>query len=84
MKITKQSTLTGKVNAIDLPVTEKQLERYSLNAGCVQDIFPELCMGLREYIKSGITPREWKSNFGCCGDGNCHKTCIHFKKKGNK
>jgi hypothetical protein len=32
--------------------------------GLIQDIFPNLPHGEREFIKTGITPQEWEELFG--------------------
>jgi len=71
--------LSHTTTSLDLPVTEKQLERYAARAGAVQDIFPGLCAGEREFLMTGTTPKEWKKNFGICGNGTCHKKCPHLK-----
>jgi len=62
MKITKRSQLTGSTNTMYLDVTSEQLTIYEMR-GLVQNIFPNLSSYQREFIKSGITPEEWSSNF---------------------
>lgn len=63
MVITKKSAFTGIIHSIDLPVTEEQLEAYERGA-LLQNAFPHLSPGDREFIKSGITDAEWKAVFG--------------------
>lgn len=64
MIIKKISTLTGKEHQVDLPVTKEQLDRYYGGGVLIQDVFPHLSMEEREFIKSGITPKEWNQFFG--------------------
>jgi hypothetical protein len=50
---------TGKVNVMDLPVTQEQIDKY--NAGAlVQNAFPNLNAEQREFLQTGTTPEEWK------------------------
>ena len=65
MKFTKQSTITGKFNTMELDVTKEQLQAYSNNSKIlIQDIFPNLSPPEREFIKTGVTPDEWNAAFG--------------------
>lgn len=63
MIITRTSSITGVTHSIDLPVTEEQMMEYSRGA-LLQNAFPNLSAGDREFIKSGITDSEWKAVFG--------------------
>jgi len=47
-----------------LDVTKEQLDHYFMGGGLVQVVFPHLSIEEREFIKSGITPKEWKDIFG--------------------
>lgn len=62
MLITRQSQISGKINTLDLPVTEKQMDDFS-NGGLIQDVFVNLTPGQREFIFSGITEQEWDDMF---------------------
>jgi hypothetical protein len=63
MIITRKSAFTGITRSIDLPVTEAQVEEY--NRGVyIQNAFPNLTAGEREFIKSGVTDEEWEAVFG--------------------
>ena len=63
MIITRKSVFTGITRSIDLPVTEAQVEEY--NRGVyIQNAFPNLTAGEREFIKSGVTDEEWEAVFG--------------------
>jgi len=63
MKLIKQSQLSGKTNAMELNITDKQLARYT-NGELVQNVFPDMSLDEMEFIISGITPDEWLSTFG--------------------
>lgn len=63
MEITRHSTLTGKVNTMDLNVTEDQIIKFNYGM-LVQEAFPQLTPGEREFILNGITPEEWTMMFG--------------------
>lgn len=66
MLIERQSPLTGKFTTLDLPVTEAQLlemKRPAHERRYVQDIFPDLTMDQREFIKTGYTPEDWTEMF---------------------
>lgn len=65
MKVTKRSDITGKFNTMDLPVDEFLLEEFRLGyLGHVQDAFPHLNDGQREFLLTGITPEEWDEFIG--------------------
>ena len=59
MIIHRRSLISGKTNTMDLPITEKQIETWQ-NGGLIQDVFPELTLDEREFIKTGITSDEWQ------------------------
>ncbi len=62
MKITRTSQATGKINTMDLPVTDKQLAAWH-SGTFAQDAFPDLNADEREFIMTGITPEEWNEMF---------------------
>ena len=64
MQVTKISTMSGKSNTMELNVTQEQLDRYAQGGILIQQCFPNLTPPEREFIKSGITPTEWKQMFG--------------------
>jgi hypothetical protein len=64
MTITRRSAFTGITRSLDLPVTEQQLDRYINQGWLLQDAFPNLSAGEREFIKTGITDEEWNAAFG--------------------
>jgi hypothetical protein len=55
--------ISGETNTMELPVTEEQLENYHSGA-LLQNAFPNLTPGQREFIKTGITEQEWDAMFG--------------------
>ena len=65
MLIRKRSMVTGTINTMDLPVTTKQIlawtQDYSMR---IQQAFPDLNAGQREFLISGTTPEEWTAAFG--------------------
>jgi len=64
MELTRRSQLTGKVHTRDLPVDKLTVLAYMNGAGHIQDLFPDLSPAEREFIRTGITPEEWKEHFG--------------------
>jgi hypothetical protein len=63
MIITRTSMTSGITRSLDLPVTEAQLAAYAGGA-LLQNAFPNLTPGEREFIKTGITQAEWEAIFG--------------------
>lgn len=63
MRITRTSMISGETNTMELPVTEEQLENY-YGGELLQNAFPNLSAGQREFIKTGITEQEWDNMFG--------------------
>lgn len=63
MRVTRQSMFSGKVHTADLPVTIEQLARFH-DGGNVGDVFPDIPPEWREFIMKGVTPAEWKAEFG--------------------
>lgn len=62
MKITRKSQISGTMNTMDLDVTEAQVIEFESGV-FVQDAFPNLTAGEREFILTGITPEEWAKVF---------------------
>jgi hypothetical protein len=65
--ITKRSDISGKVNSMELPITMEQYQEglEACNSGAyIQNVFPMLNSGQREFLKTGITPEEWDEIFG--------------------
>ena len=64
MIVMRISILTGEVHEMDLDITPEQLDTYENFGVLLQDAFPNLTAGEREFIKTGITPEEWDEYFG--------------------
>ncbi len=58
MKIEKMSPFTGKLNTMEIDVTDQQLLDW-MNGGLIQVVMPNLTPDEREFIKTGITPEEF-------------------------
>ena len=59
MLIERKSMLSGNVNVMDINVTPEQLESWK-GGMLVQTAMPNLSPDEREFIMSGITPKEWE------------------------
>ena len=65
MLIRKRSTLTGKLHTMEIPVTTEQLLAWNRTGTMrIQQVFPDLDAGQREFLISGTTPEEWTAAFG--------------------
>ena len=62
--ITKTSMFSGKAHVAWLPVTVAQMERYNTGRENIAAVFPDIPPEWREFIKTGVTPAEWKKEFG--------------------
>lgn len=58
MKITRTSPFSGKVNTMDIDITEEQLKQWH-DGRLIQHAMPNLTPDEREFIMTGITPEEW-------------------------
>jgi hypothetical protein len=63
MTVTRISPITGRTNVLDLAITGEQVARWQSGV-LLQDAFPNLTAGEREFLKTGITEEEWDSIFG--------------------
>ena len=65
IQVTRQSVITKKMNTMELPITQENLDTYeTVGDILIQDAFPNLSVEQREFILSGITPQEWNDTFG--------------------
>lgn len=71
MLITKTDPLSGKVNSIEIPISQEQLnlcnKRHESRTP-IQDIVPHLTPDQREFLMTGITPETWKKHFSTTRD----------------
>ena len=63
MRFTRTSMFTGITRTRDLPVTQDQVTAW-VNGAMIQDAFPNLSAGDREFIMTGVTDEEWDEAFG--------------------
>ena len=65
IQLTRKSLISGKTNTMSLPITQEHLDIYeTVGDILIQDAFPNLDKYQREFIISGITPKEWDNTFG--------------------
>lgn len=63
MKITRRSPRTGKVNEMDINVTQEQINAWQHEGKMIQDVMPNLTDDEREFLKTGYTPEDWSIIF---------------------
>ena len=63
MEVTRTSPFTGITRTLNLNITAVQVARYN-NGWLLQDAFPQLSDGEREFYKTGITYEEWEQTMG--------------------
>jgi len=63
MIVRRTSRFSGQVHEMDLDITEAQLREWEGGA-LIQEVFPHLTTDEREFIMTGITPKEWDEAFG--------------------
>ena len=63
MMISKVSAISNKMHTMDIDVTDEQLQDWR-EGTAIQDAMPNLTPDEREFIKTGITPKEWEEMFG--------------------
>ena len=63
MIVTRTSPFSGKRATMDLAITEQEVQNYK-DGALLQNAFPNIDAGEREFYKTGITSQEWDSMFG--------------------
>ena len=64
MQVTKKSQLTGVTRTIDIPnLTEDQVNAW-MSGTVIQKAMPHISEDHREFLMTGITPKEWADVFG--------------------
>lgn len=66
VKITKRSVFSGKLNTIEIPMTDDEFDNAMEaweNGMFIQDAFHKLSATQREFILSGVTEDEWNVAF---------------------
>lgn len=64
MKVTKRSGLTGIIHTREISISEEDYTNglLKIEGGMlIQDAFPQLNPGDREFLLTGCTPEEWES-----------------------
>ena len=62
MQITRTNPFNGEVNTLNIHVTDEQVQAY-MDGALIQNAFPHLTAGEREFIKTGITEEAWEEMF---------------------
>tara|TARA_B100000902_G_scaffold17003_1_gene20387 strand:+ start:186 stop:395 length:210 start_codon:yes stop_codon:yes gene_type:complete len=62
VEVERVSPLTGNINKMYLDVTPEQVAEWNnpQRTKLIQDIFPNLTQGEREFIMTGYTVSDWK------------------------
>ena len=63
MLITRTSPISGATHTLEVNCTPEQLAAWE-GGTLIQDAMPDVNAPLREFIKSGISPDEWRQTFG--------------------
>jgi len=66
MLITRISQISKTHNSMELDITYEQLDRVNnrhISKELIQDIVPNLSKEEREFLITGITPKEWNELF---------------------
>jgi hypothetical protein len=63
MTVTKTSPFSGNVNTLDIDVTARAIAAWE-SGELIQVAMPNLTADEREFIKTGITAKEWEESFG--------------------
>lgn len=63
MKIFRRSPLTLKMNVLDLPITQEQIDAYLIGGALIQEVFPNLTPDEREFLMTGYTKEDWDAIF---------------------
>ena len=65
MKIGRISAFTGASHTMELNIDPKAYDLWVRGEGpLIQDAFPNLTAGEREFLMTGVTPAEWENLFG--------------------
>ncbi len=59
MLIKKQDPFTGKINTLDLDITQDQIDRWN-NGEFIQNVMPHLKLQEREFLMTGIIHESWQ------------------------
>lgn len=62
--VTRTSMLSGITRTITITFDVEDYKAWDNGSKLIQDAFPYLTSGEREFIKTGITDEEWDEAFG--------------------
>lgn len=65
--VKKVSPVSGKINEMELPLTESEYQkgvRLRESGELIQNAFPTLNADQREFLITGMSPQEWDKTFG--------------------
>jgi|TARA_R110000787_G_scaffold63216_7_gene142442 hypothetical protein len=62
MLITKKSLFTGRVNSLEIDVTQADLDAWE-DGMLIQDAMPDLTADEREFIMTGSNGNDWDAMF---------------------
>lgn len=63
MQVTRYSPVSRRQNTLEINCTEEEIAAWANSSQLIQDAFPHLSPGEREFLLSGITPDEWEKLF---------------------
>jgi hypothetical protein len=64
MLVKMTNPMTGVVGEMEMPVTPTELAEWRGGAGPIQNVLPQLNEDQREFLISGLTPKDWEDMFG--------------------
>jgi len=82
MLITRISQISKTHNSMELDITYEQLDRVNnrhLSKELIQDIVPNLSKEEREFLITGITPKEWNELFKCLANIIGNKLISYYR-----
>jgi len=62
MIVRRKNIFSGKIEELDLNVTDEQLQRW-LGGEHIQHVFPHLTPDEREFLLTGLMPGNWDKLF---------------------
>lgn len=63
MLLERRNFINGEVTSMELDITKEQLNRW-MDGELIQNVFPNLSAGEREFIRSGFSLEYQKELFG--------------------
>lgn len=61
--VRRRSNITGNIGEMSLPISQEELDeghRKRLAGALIQNAYPQLNAEQREFLLTGITPKEWE------------------------